>query len=373
MKKVLLINQSTGYLMVDIVNAYKERYNDVVLIAGSIKVAERAVNSGISIDKIIAYDRRSAFRRAFTWIVATFQILFKLIFKYKDYDIVYVTNPPMSYFISLFIRRPFSVIVYDVYPDGLKDIGITSRNLFYKIWAYLNKKCLKKATCVFTLSKGMEELLKQYVNIKKIKIIPVWAASEGFCKVDKVINPFVKKYSLDNKFIVLYSGNIGYSHDVEPLLEVANYLKEEKDICFLIVGEGKKKKIVQDKVKEYGLSSCLFLTWQNATVFPYLLSAADVGVVSINEEAAKVSVPSKTFNLLAAGLPLLCIAPHTSELSSIIDRFKNGKCFDKCEVNEMADYILDLKNNSDFRHKLSEESLVASKQFTFKLAKEFVL
>ena len=373
MKKVVLINQSTGYLMIDIVNAYRDKYDKVALIAGSVKVSERELDDAVAIDKIIAYDRSSSIKRFLTWVIGTIQIFFKLLLKYRGYEVVYVTNPPMSYLLSTIINRPFSVIVYDIYPDALKNIGIKEKNIFYKFWVKHNKKCLKKAKCVFTLSEGMGKQLEQYVEHSKIKIIPNWPASEKFKKVPKDKNPFIKEHGLEGKFIVLYSGNIGYTHNVEYLIEVANVLKHENDISFLIIGEGKKKKYLEDKVKEYGLSNCMFMTWQAPEVLPYSLGAADIGVITLNDETAKVSVPSKTYNLLSAGTPLLCITPESSELEILVRQYVNGKCFDKKDVRNMAEYVTQMRNDVEMQKKMSDNSLMASKNFTKSNAKEYVI
>ena len=80
MKKMVLINQSTGYLMIDIVNAYADRYDSVSLIAGSIKMTERSLKDIVKVDKIIAYNRESFLKRLFTWCWGTIQIFFKLLF-----------------------------------------------------------------------------------------------------------------------------------------------------------------------------------------------------------------------------------------------------------------------------------------------------
>ena len=373
MKKVLLINQSTGYLMIDIVNAYKEKYEDVVLMAGSIKVTERHLSKGVKTDKIMAYDRSSLLKRFITWLVATCQIFWKILFKYSDYEIVYVTNPPMSYFISYFLKRPYSIIVYDIYPDALTNIGIKESNIIYKLWVLFNKKCFSKAKCVFTLSDGMRKQLSKYTSPEKISVIPNWSASDKFTKVEKDSNPFIKEHHLHGKFVIMYSGNIGLSHNVEYIIEIAKILKNHTDIEFLIVGEGEKKKHLQEKVREYGLTSCMFLSWQNSDMLPYSLGSADIAVVTINDDVANVCVPSKTYNILAIGAPILCIAPDNSEISSLVNKYKNGVCFDKTKVYEMAEYVLKLKNDTELQFKQSNNSLRASKDFTYLNAKDYVL
>lgn len=371
-KNVVLVNQSTGYLMIDIVNAYAAQYDQVALIAGSIKYSERSLADKVTVDKIIAYDRNSAIRRVFTWLYGTMQILFKLLFKYRRYEVVYVTNPPMSYLLAYFIHRPYSIIVYDIYPEALKNIGITEHHPIYRLWAKWNKRLFAKAQKVITLSEGMGKVLELYVNRSQIKLIYNWSASEKLHPIGKETNPFVKQHGLENKFIVLYSGNIGYTHNVECLVDIAKCLKDDPSILFLIIGEGKKKEMIQDMVSKAQLTSFRFLTWQNKDVLPYSLSAADVAVITLNDDTAQVSVPSKTYNLLAVGAPLMCISPQNSELARLVSKFQNGSCFGKEDTENMAAYISKLKAHPEIRNELSVNSLQAAQSFTYQNAKEYV-
>ena len=358
--------------MIDIVNAYAAQYDQVALIAGSIKYSERSLADKVTVDKIIAYDRNSAIRRVFTWLYGTMQILFKLLFKYRRYEVVYVTNPPMSYLLAYFIHRPYSIIVYDIYPEALKNIGITEHHPIYRLWAKWNKRLFAKAQKVITLSEGMGKVLELYVNRSQIKVIYNWSASEKLHPIGKETNPFVKQHGLENKFIVLYSGNIGYTHNVECLVDIAKCLKDDPSILFLIIGEGKKKEMIQDMVSKAQLTSFRFLTWQNKDVLPYSLSAADVAVITLNDDTAQVSVPSKTYNLLAVGAPLMCISPQNSELARLVSKFQNGSCFGKEDTENMAAYISKLKAHPEIRNELSVNSLQAAQSFTYQNAKEYV-
>lgn len=371
-EKIVFINQSTGYLMIDIVNAFASQCKDTVLIAGSIKENERSLNSSTKVDKIVEYNRTSIFKRLLTWVWGTIQIYFKLLFKYRGWYVVYVTNPPLSYLLSLCLKNPFSIIVYDIYPDGLTNVGIKEDNYIYKKWSKWNKKSFSKADTIFTLSEGMKKRLSIYIDINKIISIPNWSASNDLKPIDKESNIFIKNNNLTNKFIVLYSGNIGISHNVEYIIEVAKNINNIKDIHFLIIGEGGKKKTLEDMVAEYNLENCTFLTWQNIDIMPYSLASADIAVITLNDETSIVAVPSKTYNLLAVGAPLLCIASEKTELYKLVSEYNNGKCFDKNDIDEMSKYILEVYNNLDLKNKLSKNSLEASKQFTYKNAEKYV-
>lgn len=371
-KKIVFINQSSGYLMIDILNAFSFEYDEVVLVVGSLKVMERNLNHNIRIKKIIPYNRNTSITRILTWIISTVQIYFLLLFRFRKYEVIFSTNPPLAYLTSIFLPNKFSIIVYDTYPDALKNIGIQESNVTYKFWQRLNKKVFFKATCLYTLSQSMSLQLSDYVNKDKLKIIHNWSGSEKFKPIDKKANHFIAKEGLGNKFIVLYSGNIGYTHSVEVILEVANMLKYEENILFMFIGEGRKKSELIKYVENYSLKNCKFLTWQSSDILPFSLASADLGVVTLNEQTASLSVPSKTYNLLACGIPLLSIAPDNSELVNLVKKYNNGRNFSANQIQEIAEFVLHCKKNRDYLNELANNSIIASKDFTYENAKLYL-
>lgn len=372
MKKIVFVNQSSGYLLTDVLNVYAKEYDEVALIYGTIKENERKLDARIKLDKICAYDRYSAIGRIKTWAKATWQIYRKLKRDYRDYEIVYVTNPPMAYLCSLRLKNPFSVIVFDTYPDALSNIGIRRGNPLFNIWAGWNRKLFLKAKNVFTLSEGMADRLGSYMDRSKITVVPCWSANSTFAPMAKEENPFVKEHGLKGKFVVMYSGNMGVTHNVQLLVECAKRLKEVTGIHFMLIGGGTKKSELEATVKAEGLPNCTFLDWLPAEQLPYSLAAADLGVISLTDETALVSVPSKTFNLLAVGCPLMCIVPQRSEIARMVDKYENGKCFEVNEVNRMVDYIRQLSTDCSLKRKLSVKSLAAAKDFTLENAKMYL-
>ena len=367
---IVLVNQTTGYLMIDIVNAYRKSYKDVTLIAGTISKGERELLD-VKIDKIIKYNKSNKYNRIITWLIATLQIFFKLLFKYRKSYVVYVTNPPLSYFCSLLLPNKFCIIVYDIYPEALKNIGIGEQNIIYRIWDNLNRKIFKKAECIYTLSNGMKNLLSKYETKGDIKVIPNWS-SVTFKNVNRQENPFIAKYNLLDKFVIMYSGNVGYTHNVETIIDLAIQLKDEKDIQFIIIGEGGKKELLIKIAEENMLSNCLFLDYQPAKELANSLSAADVSVVTLTKNTEFVSVPSKTYNLLSVGSPLLCIASHESEIGILVKEKECGKCFEQHEMAEMIQYIHQVKDNPEYKLLLRNNALMASEAFTYENANQYV-
>ena len=362
--KIVIINQTSGYLMRDICRAFKERYEDVVLIA-SWPV------DGVKTDRIAAYDKRSSSRRIWTWMLATIQIWWKLVVKYRDYELFIVSNPPTSSLLPLIVKNPFSFLIFDIYPDVLVSQGTMSgRNYLVRRWREANEKVYAKAKWVFTISEGMKKCLCQYVDAEKIKVVPLWPNNAQIHKIEKCDNQFIKEHHLEDKFIVLYSGNLGSTHRMDVLVDVAKIVE---DATFLIIGEGAKKKEIENRIDKEQCKNVMLLPRQPYELLSHSLSAADIAVVSLDMNASQMSVPSKAFNLMAVGAPIMGIASPDSELVKMIDKFEMGRTFSPDDIEEMAAFVREMKNNSILKNRLSHNALSASRYFTSDNARLFTV
>lgn len=371
-RKTVLINQSSSELMFDTVNAFIERGDEVALIASPFKDNNRRLRSSVKVEYIIKYDKTSAIKRVFTWGVGTLQILWYLLTKFRGWEVVYVTNPPMSYFCQKIVNNPYSIIVYDIYPDALRNVGIRENSLIYRWWAKQNRKIFFKAKKIFTLCDSMSSALEKYTSRNKLKVVPLWVLDNELKPIPKSENKFAIKHNLQDKFVVMYSGNMGYTHSVDKLVDVAILMKNDLKIHFLLIGNGKKRLELEQRIKREGLTNCTVLDWQPADVLPQSLASADLGVITLNDDSAKISIPSKTFNLMAVGAPLLCISPQDAEMRKIIDKYKNGASFSSDELMEIIKFIRIVANDKTMKDKLSENSIRASKDYTIENAKMYL-
>ena len=365
-KKIVFINQAVNFLTVDIVNSFAEKYDHITLITGNIHAQGTELNPKVKIDKLIKYNEKSLATKIYGWTVATLQIFVKLLFKYRSHEVFFVSIPPMSYLTMLVLRNRFSILIWDVYPDTLNVYGIGEKNLLFKFWSWANKKIFKKAYRIFTIGETIAELLSKYIDKEHIKIISLWTNFENFITVEKADNFFIKEHQLQDKFVVQYSGNIGVIHNVEVMVEIARLLKDNSKILFLIIGKGDKVNKIKESIRENNLLNCLVLPFQPDDVFPYSLSAADMGVVILNSKTSKGSIPNKAYNLMTAGKPVLYIASKDSELHNYADKYGNGKCFECNELEAMAAFIQQLSENEQLQQQYQANSLNAAKDFTRK-------
>ncbi len=362
-KKITIINQDSGYLMIDIANAYAEAGYEVSLIAGRLVQRSKPLNQKIKYDKIIKYNRSNSAMRIYTWLIAFIQIIFKVWFKHRGSHLFIVSNPPFAPLIPLFCKNSFSLLIFDIYPDALSELGFLSKkSMIIHFWKKANKKVYPRAEYLFTLTEGMKEVLESYAGNKEIKVVPIWTDNKFLRPIKPVDNPFIIKHNLSDKFIVLYSGNIGLSGDVDILVNIAAEIKRD-DIVFVIIGDGAKKEQIIQKVALLKLENVLLLPLQPVKDLPYSLSSASLAVVSLGKTASKLAIPSKLFNYLSVGAPLLCMTAKDSEVDRLVLKYKCGGSFEPDNISEIIKYIIEIANNHELHSTMQLNSLKASKDF----------
>jgi hypothetical protein len=369
--KIVFINQSSGYLMVDIINEFENTFNERVLITGSLFERETKLDESVKIKKIIPYNKRNLLFRALTWTVGLFQIYFTVLFKYRNAYLFFVTNPPLIVFIPLITKNKFSILIYDIYPDTLYRFGrLKETSWIVKLWDRANKIAFNKADNVFTISQSMKNLLARTTNPAKVKVVPIWAEEPHGIHHEKGTNQFLVKYNLQNKFIVLYSGNLGLTHDIEPLIEVARECRNP-DIFFLIIGNGEKEEKIRKMIQGYNLSNCMWLPLQPIDMLPFTIGGSDLCVVSTGKGGGDLSIPSKAFTLLAVGKPILSIADQHAELSILTNNYAFGKAFSSGQVSEMCAFINQLYSSKETYDQFCLNAKRAAQNFTRANAQKF--
>jgi len=145
-RRIVFINQATGYLAIDIINQFVSKFDEVALITGSIRVQDIPLHRKVKLSKITRYNRGNNKLKLYSWIIATIQIFFLLLFKFRGYEIFYFTIPPTTYLLSLVIKRKFSILIYDIFPDALKIFKSNDSGFLFRQWQKWNNKLFSKLT-----------------------------------------------------------------------------------------------------------------------------------------------------------------------------------------------------------------------------------
>lgn len=371
-RKIVVVNQASNYLTVGFCNAFADKFENVSLVTGSIHIQGEELSKNVTVTYINKWVERPARKKFTSYVIACLKIYWLLLTKYRKHEVFFVSIPPMGYLLNLLVSNRFSMVVWDVYPDVFKITGMKETHWMYKTWASLNKKSFNKAFRLFTIGNKMADLLEVYVSRKKLIIQPIWSIFQANERVVKEENPFIKEHNLQNKFIIQYSGNIGLTHKVEVVVEIAELLKDNPNIVFQIIGRGPRVPALQKMVEEKNLPNCVFLPFQSDEMFPFSLSAADLGIVILDELTSKGSVPSKSYNLMSYGIPSIYIAGEDSELHDYAQNYNAAKCFTERELNKVKEFILQISTNEQQWNEMSNNAMNTSKLFRRDNADKFV-
>ncbi len=374
-RKIILTNQSAGYLFVDVANAFAAEYDEVVLLAGEVLPMHVPLDPRVKVRRMYRYNRSSTVRRVFSWVAGTLAICRMLAFRYRGYDLLLSSNPPTaSTLVPLLFRRRIRLLIYDIYPDGLvAGSFVQKRNLLFRIWASLNRRAYRRVEQIYTLTPGMAEALTAYAPPEKISVLPVWSGfTHEAVDIPPAENLFLRKYRLEGRFIVMYSGNLGKEYALETLVELAGRFRDEHGICFIIMGRGWKKERLEQMIHEQSLQNCLLLPYQEAALFLHAMAAFQVGVVSLSTAVSTVAIPSKTYNLLAAHRPVCCIGNEHSNLAAFLHEGELGRAFDPGKTEEMEAWIRRLYTDSAYYQRLCTNAARASDSCTRERARELV-
>lgn len=374
--KVTLFNQVTGPLFIDIVNAFSKEYDKVTLVTGAVQSTYSPVNANVEIKYFARYNKRSLITRVVTWFWFYLQALI-YVHRTKDLGrVLLVTNPPFLPFLGkyLSIKRgiQITVLVYDIYPHALSSFGyIRSNSYLFKYWERKNQLVYQNCEEVVTISTVMKDLLSKYTRSESIKVIYPWVDTAFIKPMKKEDNWFIKKHGLIGKKVVLYSGNMGITHDLLIVLEAAKVLQSmSNDIHFLFIGDGAKSGELKAFKDRNRLSNVSFLPYQDAKVLPYSFASADFGIVSLGIGAEELSVPSKTYYLLSAGAAIIAITEKGSEIERLVVNNMCGVALKSDDKDGLVNFLLNCKDIELDR--LKENSRNSSKMFDIDNAYKFL-
>ena len=366
MKDITIINQDSGYLMIDIANSFVNEGYRTTLIAGRVVQRDNPLDEKIKLIKIKKYNRKSNLHKVQSWILGAIQIFFLILIRYRKTDLLLVSNPPFAPLLPYIIKCNYSILIFDLYPDALVEYGILKMNSrIIKLWTYLNLKVFKRARNIYTLTKGMKSGLERYVSPDKIEIVPLWSSDSFLKPIEKENNPFIKKHHLDGKFVILYSGNFGSAHQIDLIVKLMSKIKDPK-IVLLLIGGGPAENNIRQMISSLGITNCLMLPWQGVDVLPFSLSAADLSIVSLSDNASQVAIPSKLLSYMAVGSPILGISGKGSDLEKMILDYNIGKSFTSKQFDDILQFIEFISKNPEQCLVYKKNSIEALKHHTIK-------
>jgi glycosyltransferase involved in cell wall biosynthesis len=276
--------------------------------------------------------------------------------------------------------------VQDVYPDLFPVIGVRFPKVLLDGMQWLSIGAMRRADKVVVIGRCIARRLGfAGLSPKKMAVIPNWPDIElghhdvddadafsvedmeqAIAGVGRAENYRVRDEQVKTgaKFRVLYAGNIGKIHPVQVVLDAARILQNSHpEIEFLFVGDGPKyDEITRAKAQEH-LDNVKLLPYQPPARLSALMESGDVHLITMDDRAAGLAVPSKMYSGLAAHRPCIYIGPSASEASKVIKDYKIGRVIPQGKAQELADAILEYRMDGDVWFAAHENAKKAARVF----------
>ncbi|MFI3240157.1 MAG: glycosyltransferase family 4 protein [Bacteroidales bacterium] len=342
---------STGLIITKIVDALSKKNKVNVITVGGKGTPERNNNIYTCRVNDVHVDKNNLVKRVYKLLTITILLAIKTIKNIKKNDtVIAVTNPVfMLIFLSIyrkFYKFRYILIVHDIFPENVAVLGLVDKNSFkYRLskkffdWAY------KKADLLIPCGCDMARTISDKIGrTDGVVTIQNFSENDKIYPVDKRENTILKELGIENKFVVLFTGNIGRMQNISAIIEAAGILNNEKDIVFLFIGGGAMERLIFDYINNGG-SNIKFLPSMSRDKSIDFLNAGDIGLVSLIPNIMGTGVPSKSYSYLAAGKPILAMIDDESEISDMINKYNVGWVTSPSDAESLSKLIIYLKNN----------------------------
>jgi putative colanic acid biosynthesis glycosyltransferase WcaI len=305
----------------------------------------RDVQNGVTVERVGStdYPRHKMKRRVANYLSYLALAVPRAIALRPDI-ILAMTDPPIAgiagAFVSRMSRRPFVYNIRDLYPDMAVGGDIVRRGALIQRWESLHRSALRRAKRVIVLGDDMRSrILAKGIAADRVEVVrdgTIFPSS-----LPDVSDPVVQELRCGFPFVVVHAGNLGFYGAWNTLIEAARLLQNET-IGFIFVGDGANRAAIEAGAK--GLPNVRFLPFRPAEQIPHVMMAGDVHVVTVKRGLEGVVVPSKLYSILAAGRPVLAIAPAECDASNIATAAECGMAADPDDPVAVAQAIRSLRD-----------------------------
>ncbi|MBM3328977.1 MAG: glycosyltransferase family 4 protein [Calditrichaeota bacterium] len=367
---LIILNQSAGQMVADLILELVQRNRKVAILTG-----DRTFLPGIDPKMVnvlygIPYRRGNFPLRLSTWLLFSLHAFFYVLRFPLRIPVMTYSNPPFLPWIALLLRwmhrSPFAVLIWDIYPDVIVQMGIVSAsNPLTRLWKWANRLAYSRSSVIFTIGHRMADRLARQIprdSSVSLHVVQLSTDLEMFRPLAKNENRFAIAHGLVEKCVIAYSGNMGIGHDLESMIEAAYRLSDRTDIQFLFIGGGHKWEMISGRLKQQPAPNVTLLPWLEVSETPYSFASADIFLVSLESGMEDLAIPSKTVSALAVGAYIVAIMNAGSELDEWFNKFHCGervppKSPEVLEqtIKRLADDRIDLAEAGKRARKAAEE------------------
>lgn len=311
-------------------------------------------NNKLIINRMSLYrEKKGILSRTIRYIIFSCQCLWKGFT--EPGEIVFSGSGPPTQglvcgLISKYTKKKFIYNLQDIFPDSLINAGMcTEKSIFVKIGRCIERFSYKNADIIITISEDMKKnVLSKGVDESKVFMVRNWIDTDKITPIKRKDNCLFENLNLDrNKFYITYAGNLGYVQGVDCLIDVAKAVYDNKNIQFIIFGNGSEETNIKERIKREKLDNILIYPLQPEERISEVYSLGDLSLISCRKGTGGAGMPSKTWLVMSAGTAVLGYFDKNSEFDKIINEANAGICVQSGNIDELIDVVKDLENNKN--------------------------
>lgn len=287
------------------------------------------IHKGVHIRRLAAPrgDKNRLLGRLWNFLSLTVRMGWTMLIQIKRGDrVVVLTNPPslpMMALLSCKVKGAKPILwVQDVYPDVLVPVGfLTERSLLYRLLNGVQCCVLRRMSQIIVLGRDMQQRIQVKLGKYAIPmaIIPNWGETDKIRPQLREGNSLRRQHGLENQFIIQMSGNLGRTHGLEDLVALATRLRDNKQLHFLVFGWGAGRGWLEETIKGEQIKNITLLDPCAKEELGVYLTCCDLFFLPFKPGMEGISVPSRLYNVMAAGNAILAVAGRKSELAQVVE------------------------------------------------------
>ena len=243
-------------------------------------------------------------------------------------DAVIAMSPPLTLGLTgwtthLIRRGPLIFNIQDVFPDAAVQTGAITSKWIIAAARTLERVSYNRAAAVTVLSADLRDNVAAKVRMRRrerVRVIPNFVDTEFIRPMDRM-TALRRELGVGTETVVLYAGNVGFSQSLEMVIDAATTMPY---LTFVINGDGAARSSLEQRAA--GLANVRFSGYQPHERLPEVLATGDIHLVPLRRGLGMVSVPSKTYSILAAGRPVLAMIDPGTEIPRVLEESGGGDC-----------------------------------------------
>lgn len=338
-------------------------HNVYVAVANGGKKASLYSEGGITVLRVRTLElyNTSFFKKGLSNVLLPFQIerAIEKYFKDISFDYIVLPTPPITFLSTVKKLRKKSnagiyLILRDIFPQNAIDLGIL-RNPFLKAYfCNQEKKLYAISDSIGCMSRGNISYINKHnseVLPEKLHLLPNWKNVTEYSNPDPTLK---SKFGLENKYIVLYGGNLGRPQQIEFILDLAKEISSLQDVIFLLIGEGTEKSRIIKLVKKNNLKNLIIKDSLPRHEYQELVKICDVGLVNLSSKFTIPNIPSRTLSYWEAKIPVLASIDQNTDFSSILEESGSGLWSITGDIKAYKQNFEKLYSNKQLRNTMGE-------------------